>query len=97
MVKAPCCALQSATLNDCRPQQKFFFTNDIFPRRLQQTTAAFVIRGMPQGLVAEEGKEEKEKDDQRKLRTAAALLPSDGLVAFSWVRVFAYCNSKLEP
>ena len=52
---------------------------------------------MPQGLVAEEGKEEKEKDDQRKLRTAAALLPSDGLVAFSWVRVFAYYNSKLEP
>jgi len=79
------------------PSKSFFSPTTFSLRRLQQTIAAFVIRGMPQGLVAEEGKEEKEKDDQRKLRTAAALLPSDGLVAFSWVRVFAYYNSKLEP
>jgi hypothetical protein len=36
-------------------------------------------------------------DDQTKLRTAAALLPSDGLVALCWVRVLAFCNSKLKP
>jgi hypothetical protein len=78
------------------PSKSFFSPTTFFPPAVA-TIAAFVIRGMPQGLVAEEGKEEKEKDDQRKLRTAAALLPSDGLVAFSWVRVFAYCNSKLEP
>jgi hypothetical protein len=52
---------------------------------------------MPQGLdPVEELVEPGAPDDQTKLRTAAALLPSDGLVAFCWVRVFAYCNSKLN-